>query len=114
MTGVTGSARGFTLVEVMIGAVISLVVIGLSCQLAADAQAAWRSSAARVDLQQRARVAADVIARALREAGGGPLAGSARATLMRGVPPVLPRRTGRRGADAPDTFRSDGFSVVRA
>jgi prepilin-type N-terminal cleavage/methylation domain-containing protein len=114
MTGPTGPAHGFTLIEVMIGAAISLIVIGLSCQLAADAQAAWRSSAARVDLQQRARVAADVISRALREAGGGPLAGPARATLMRGVPPVLPRRTGRRGADAPDAFRPDAFTVVRA
>jgi prepilin-type N-terminal cleavage/methylation domain-containing protein len=114
MTGLTASARGFTLVEVMIGAAVSLVVIGLSCQLAADAQAAWRSSAARVDLQQRGRVAADVISRALREAGGGPLAGPARATLMRGVPPVLPRRTGRRGADAPGAFRPDAFTVVQA
>ncbi len=113
MTRPTG-ARGFTLVEAMIGSAISLVVVGVSCQLAADAQAAWRSSAARVDLQQRARVAADVISRALREAGGGPLAGPARAPLMLGVPSILPRRTGRRGADAPDDFRSDAFTIVRA
>jgi len=114
VTSAIGSARGFTLVEVMVGAAISLATIALSCQLALDAQAAWRSSAARIDLQQRVRVAADLVARTVREAGGGPLSSPARAALMRGVPPVVPRRTGRRGAHASDDFRADAFTVIRA
>jgi prepilin-type N-terminal cleavage/methylation domain-containing protein len=110
----TRCARGFTLVEVLIGSAISLAVIAVSCQLAADAQAAWRSAAARVDLQQRGRVAADLLSRAMREAGAGPLTGPAKTALMRGVPPVVPRRAGRRGAHAADDFRADAFSVIRA
>ena len=114
MTSAIRSARGFTLVEVMIGAAISLATIALSCQLALDAQAAWRSSAARIDLQQRVRVAADLVSRTVREAGGGPLSSPAGAALMRGVPAVMPRRTGRRGAHAPDDFREDAFTIIRA
>ena len=116
----TAGARGFTLLEALVGSAISLVVVGLSCRLAADAQSAWRSSAARVDLHQRARVAADLVPRLFREAGAGPLSGPARAAgasgvvLMRGLPPVLPRRIGRRGGDAVDVFRPDAVSVVRA
>jgi prepilin-type N-terminal cleavage/methylation domain-containing protein len=109
-----GCARGFTLVEVLVGSAISLAVIAVACQLAADAQVAWRSGSARVDLQQRARVIADLVTRLLREAGAGPMSGPARANLIRGIPPVLPRRVGRRGAHAFDEFRTDAFTVIRA
>jgi hypothetical protein len=114
MNATTGSARGFTLVEVLVGSTISLAVIALACHLAADVQVAWRSAAARVDVQQRARVTADLVSRLLREAGAGPMSGPARANLIRGIPPVLPRRVGRRGAHAPDEFRTDAFTVIRA
>jgi hypothetical protein len=109
-----GSATGFTLVEALVASTISLAVIALACHLAADVQVAWRAAAARVDLQQRARAAADVVSRLLREAGAGPMSGSARANLIRGIPPVLPRRVGRRGAHAVNEFRTDAFTVIRA
>ena len=105
---------GFTLVEVLVGSAISLAAIAVACLLAAEAQVAWRSASARVDLQQRARVIADLITRLLREAGAGPMGGPARANLIRGIPPVLPRRVGRRGAHAFNEFRTDAFTVIRA
>jgi prepilin-type N-terminal cleavage/methylation domain-containing protein len=114
LTRAIQSSRGFTLVELLIASSISVAVIAVSCQLAVDLHAAWRSASARVDLQQRTRVAADLVSRALREAGAGPLSGPARGTLMRGVPPIVPRRTGRRGAHTVDDFRDDAFSVLRA
>ena len=111
---VNTDAGGFTVVELLVGSAIALVVIALSCQLAVDMQAAWRAASARVELQQRARVAVDVVSRALREAGGGPFSGPARLNLMRGVPAVLPRRVGRRRSHAVNEFRTDAFTVVRA
>lgn len=107
-------ARGFTLVEVLVGSAISLAVIAVACLLAAEAQLAWRAASARVDLQQRARVTADLISRLLREAGAGPMSGPARANLIRGIPPVLPRRVGRRGAHPFNEFRTNAFTVIRA
>ena len=107
-------SAGFTVIEILIGSAISLVIVALACQLAADVQAASRASSARADLQQRARVAVDMISRTLREAGAGPQVGPARATLMRGVPALLPRRVGRRSPDDPEEVRTDAFTVVRA
>ena len=109
-----GCSCGFTLVEVLVGSAISLAAIAVGCLLAAEAQVAWRSASARADLQQRARVGADVITRLLKEAGAGPMSGPARASLIRGIPPVLPRRVGRRGAHAFNEFRADAFTVIRA
>jgi hypothetical protein len=109
-----GCSDGFTLVEVLVGSAISLAAIAVGCLLAAEAQVAWRSASARADLQQRARVGADLITRLLKEAGAGPMGGPARANLIRGIPPVLPRRLGRRGAHAFNEFRADAFTVIRA
>jgi hypothetical protein len=108
-----GCSCGFTLVEVLVGSAISLAAIAVGCLLAAEAQVAWRSASARADLQQRARVGADLITRLLKEAGAGPMGGPARASLIRGIPPVLPRRVGRRGAHAFNAFRADAFTVIR-
>lgn len=113
MTRRLGCRRGFTLIEVLVGSAISFVVIAVACVLAAEAQVAWRSASARADLQQRSRVVADLITRLLKEAGAGPSSGPARGSLIRGIPPVLPRRVGRRGAHAFDEFRADAFTVIR-
>ena len=109
-----GCSGGFTLVEVLVGSAISLAAIAVGCLLAAEGQVAWRSASARADLQQRARVGADLITRLLKEAGAGPMGGPARASLIRGIPPVLPRRVGRRGAHAFNEFRAHAFTVIRA
>ena len=109
-----GRERGFALIEVLIGSAIGLAAIAVTCQLAADAQVAWRAAAAQADLQQRIRVVQDHLTRALREAGAGPFTGPARASMMRGVPAVVPRRVGARGAHPPDEFRTDTFTIVRA
>jgi hypothetical protein len=105
--------QGFSLVEVLIATGIGLGVTALACSLAVHAQQAWRADSSRSDLQQRVRVVTDILSQALLDAGAGPPYGPARGSLVRIMAPVLPRRTGLRGADAPDTFRDDGFTVVR-
>ena len=107
-----GCNCGFTLVEVLVGSAISLAAIAVGCLLAAEAQVAWRSASARADLQQRARVGADLITRLLKEAGRSD--GRSRAGQpLSGIPPVLPRRVGRQGAHAFNAFRADAFTVIR-
>ena len=105
--------RGFSLVEVLVATAISLAVTLLACRLAAGAQSSWRVNGARADLQQRARVAADTLSRALLEAGGGPFSGAASGPLVRRIPAVLPRRTGIRNADPVNAFRRDAFTIVQ-
>jgi prepilin-type N-terminal cleavage/methylation domain-containing protein len=105
--------RGFTLVEVLIATTITVIVSILACRLAVEAGRAGRADEARVDLQQRARVAADRIGRALLEAGAGPALGAAKGPLNRFVPAVIARRTGRRNADPPATFRTDAWTMMR-
>lgn len=108
-----GSA-GFTLVEVLVATAITMAVVAMAGALAVQAQHAWRGDSARADLQQRARVAADRIGRALLEAGAGPSGGPGRGPLVRFLPSILPRRTGRLGADEARVVRRNGFTTIRA
>lgn len=105
---------GFSLAEVLVASGITAAVTVIACRLAVDAQIMWRSDSARMDLQQRARVATDTISRALLDAGGGPSGGPARGSMIRAFASIVPRRTGRRGAHPPTTFRSDAWTVVHA
>jgi hypothetical protein len=105
---------GFSLVELLVAAGITAAVTVIACRVAIDAQVAWQADSARIDLQQRARVAGDTVFRALLEAGGGPTGGRLRGSLLSGMAPVIPRRVGLRGADPPERFRSDVFTLVRA
>jgi hypothetical protein len=105
--------RGFSLVEVLISTAISLSATLIACRLAAGAQANWRVAAARVDLQQRARAATDLLSRTLLEVGAGPQAGPAYGALSRYLPAVLPRRVGLRGAQPFDQVQRDSFTAIR-
>jgi prepilin-type N-terminal cleavage/methylation domain-containing protein len=104
--------RGFSLLEVLISTAISLSATLIACRLAAGAQANWRVTGARVDLQQRARAVADMLSRSLLESGGGAHAGPAYGPLARYVPAVLPRRIGVRGAHRFDEFRRDAYTTL--
>lgn len=108
------SQQGFSLAELLIAAGIVTVVAAAACGFAAEAQSAWHVEDERLGLQQRVRVAADVLTRALVEAGAGASGGPARGPLLRAVPAIVPRRMGVRGADDPGGFRDDGFTVFRA
>ena len=107
-------SSGFSLVELLIATAITMGVLAFACALVLAEHAAWRADSARVDLQQRARVVAGVLGRALRDAGAGPHRGTGRGPLLRAMAPVLPRRIGARAPDAADVFRADVVSVLAA
>lgn len=107
-----GSASGFTLVELLVASALVLVAVAAAGGVAVAVQDVWRAGGAQVDLQQRARIAADVLGRALTASGAGPGGGGARGPLLRVMPPVIPRRIGRRAPDPPASVRLDAFSVI--
>lgn len=108
------SEAGFSLAELLVATAIAVTVTLTAAMLVIEAQGSWRSDSARVDLQQRVRVASDVLTRALREAGLGAHGAAGTGPLIRSVAPILPRRTGARGADPPEVVRRDALTVLRA
>ena len=64
------SARGFTLVELMVATLLAGLVMGASLMLVDSTQHAFQSQADVPDLQQRLRASVDMIAADVRKAGG--------------------------------------------
>ena len=61
--------RGFTLVELLVVLVVSTVLVGASLQLLDHQRKSVRTEALRVDVQQNARYAIDMLTRELQQAG---------------------------------------------
>jgi type II secretory pathway pseudopilin PulG len=103
---------GYTLVELLVAAACTLVVVGAVAALADPGVASSRRQPEEVDVQQRLRAGAGALAADLARAGAGPEAGAAAGPLIVRFPPVLPRRMGLRNADAPTVARADAVSVL--
>jgi len=104
--------RGFTLVEALVATLLTLGVMGAALSFVAPDSYIAQSRPEAMDVQQRARVVADLISRDLFMAGAGPSAGPQTGPLVRYLPPVLPRRVGRTGADPHTTARPDRITLV--
>lgn len=105
---------GFSLVELLLAALISVVVIAGAFALAGPAQRMFQSQPEAADMQQRVRVAADGLRRDLVMAGAGTYTGPALGALSDLIAPVMPYRA---FGDAPDQargafFRADAISFL--
>ena len=111
---VRGQPFGFTLLELLIGMAIMLTLMAAVFSLVNPAGAAFQVQPEAQDLQQRLRVAMATLQEDLRTAGAGMNAGPLPGPLMRYVAPILPYRTGERGADAAAGVfhRPDAISVI--
>lgn len=107
-----GRPDGFSLIELMMASVVTLVIIASVFRLLHIGQMAFATQPDAVDLQQRLRVVADSLQRDLVMAGAGFTRGPARGPLLALLAPVLPYRTGLRDPDAPGSFRTDRISVL--
>jgi hypothetical protein len=112
-----GAARsrhecGVTLVEMVIALALMLVVTGAAFAIVNPAADTSLAQPAAIDMQQRARVGADMLVRDLVMAGAGLDSGPAVGPLGGFVPPVVPRRTGLTNADGPGVARDDAISIV--
>jgi type II secretory pathway pseudopilin PulG len=103
---------GFSLVEMLIAVAVAVTTFGLLFQAAARGQRIARAQPEAADVQQRVRVATDMLRRDLLAAGSGPTHGVGTGPLDQYFPPVVPARTGARNFDPELTFFTDRISIV--
>jgi prepilin-type N-terminal cleavage/methylation domain-containing protein len=108
----TGSARGFTIVELMISMAVMLVVTGAIFRILDPSHAAAQVQPEALDMQQRMRVASDLLFRDLARAGAGPDLTAPTGSLAQVLPSVLPRVLGATAPDAPDAAYGDRITLV--
>lgn len=104
--------NGFSLLETLVAAMLSLVVAAAAFTLVQPSNGLFASELESGDMQQRLRVAEGALARGLLAAGAGVYAGRQRGPLVMYFPPVLPFRQGARGGDPVGTFASDRVTIL--
>jgi hypothetical protein len=95
--------EGFSLVELLLAALLTVTIVAGAFQLAGPAQRMFQSQPEAADMQQRMRVAVDALRRDLVMAGAGTYAGPALGALNDRIAPVMPYRA---FGDSPDPMRS--------
>jgi hypothetical protein len=98
-----------TLSEALISLLLTFAVTSTALALATPAARASLVQPEAVDVQQRARTAAETIARELSAAGIGVYAGPS--SGLAALPAVLPRQLGVTG-DSPDVARADAITML--
>lgn len=88
------SDRGFTLIEILIAMAITTASAGVLLSLVMAGQSIARLQPEAADLQQRARIATQMLGTELARAGAGLDAGPLAGTLARQFPPVRPSPDG--------------------
>jgi hypothetical protein len=102
---------GFSLVEVIVATALTMSLAGVVVSLATPGTTASPVLPEAIDLQQRARVAADVLAEDLSKAGAGLSAGPELGPLVDFFAPVVPRRMGMTQPDAFTVARPDAITI---
>jgi len=105
-------AAGFSLTEALVAMALTLMVTGTAMALVGPASAIAATQPEVMDVQQRARVAAEMIARDLSPAGAGMYAGPERGVLPMTIPAVLPRRLGADRGDGPTVARATAITML--
>lgn len=107
----THRTSGHSMVEVLMSMTLGLLIIAALVTLVVQTTGLAQRQTDRFDLQQRARVALDLMTRDLRIAGAGVDRGPVTGALSQRFPAVWARRLGRSG-DAPTVARTNAFTVV--
>src|SRR5690348_7134992 len=100
LRGPSGGECGYSLIELLVAAACTLVVVGAVAALVDPNVSASRRQPEEIDALQRLRAGVVTLAGSLSRAGAGPAAGRAAGPLVAYFPPVVPRRMGLRNADA--------------
>lgn len=99
------SESGYSLIELLVAAGIMLVVTGAIFGLITPSQGTASTQPEVSDLQQRSRVASEVLFKELVMAGAGVYQGPVTGSLINFFAPVIPKRLGRTDPDGPfDAF----------
>lgn len=103
---------GFSLVEMLVAMTVMLVVVGTTFSLIDPGHGISRTQPEVADMQERMRIAADVLQKDLLMAGAGTYSGAIAGALANYFPPILPRRTGAVNPDNGRTFFDDRISIA--
>jgi type II secretory pathway pseudopilin PulG len=104
------NARGFTLVELLLAVVITLLIVASALVVAGSARSAFAVEPAALDTARRLREGTDALAGALRGAGGAQAVGEGGVWLGSGVPVVWPLT----GLDGSPSTRFAALWILRA
>jgi len=107
---------GFSFLELLVALTLLLIVSGTVFTVMSPSQDVFSSRVEIADMQQRLRVAADMLAQRLVVAGVGAYSGANAGPLTNVFAPVLPYRAGGGGADPPGSYKTDtitAFAVAR-
>jgi hypothetical protein len=107
-----GASDGFSLVEVVVSLGLALAVVGAALAMLNGGAAASSALPDAADVQQRARVLTDALARDLGLAGAGLDGGALAGPLIRNLAAVVPRRIGLQAADPVGSAGSQAISVL--
>jgi hypothetical protein len=105
-------APGFSLVELLIVALIGILLMGLGFMLLQSGQASFDVELERADVQQRVRSGMETITRNLSLAGGGLRYGAGHRLPGLPMASVFPYRHGTSRPDVPGVFKSDTITVL--
>jgi hypothetical protein len=100
------------LIEMLFATAITLTLVAGVVTMVQPAHGAFETGLEMADMQQRVRVVADTLSRALAMAGAGGYMAGRVGPLMHSFAPVLPFRLGVPGDAAPGTFRTDAITTI--
>ena len=104
--------RGFSLIEALIATALMLAVTSAAFTMMHPAYGAFAVEPESADMQQRLRVAADVLSKDLAMAGAGAYSGPHAGSLVYSFPAVLPFRQGTLRDDPPGVFATDRITLI--
>ena len=107
-----GSDAGFSLLESLISLTLILVITGSVFALVNPATETSQTQPEAMDMQQRGRISADLLARDMFMAGAGVYSGPQVGALMNYFAPVIPRKMGLNGADDWTVVRPDAITLM--
>ena len=105
---------GTTLIEMIVAAALTAAVTGVVLQLLLGGHTAFVVEPERADMQQRLRVALDLIAADVRAAGAGLTRGDAPVSLWNLLPAIRPARRGLIARDGEMAAFADRLTVLFA
>jgi hypothetical protein len=106
------SDAGFSLVESIVAMGLMVIVTIAVFDLANPATTASQTQPEVVDMQQRARVASDMLFRDLFMAGAGVYSGPKTGALNTFFAPIIPRKMGYQNADNWDVIKPDAVTIT--
>jgi prepilin-type N-terminal cleavage/methylation domain-containing protein len=106
------SARGFSMLELLVAIAIVSSILASSLTLMSSFQTAFERESERADMEQRLRAATEAVHRDLIAAGTGGSRRSWDGPLDFFIASVLPFRQGAQSADPPGTFKTDTLTVI--